>query len=100
MVPGKSLTAQAENLKRWGYDGIAVFIDYELWNEQLYEEIRNLQNRTGIVPCEFAFSDEIYGHLMDEDPQLRKASREMYKKAAEVCGEIGAVTELEFAYGP
>lgn len=100
MVPGKTLTEQAENLKKWGYDGIAVFLDYQLWSEELHEEVLNLQDRTGIVPCEFAFSDEIYGHLMDENQELRKACRQMYKTAAEVCGEIGAVTELEFAYGP
>lgn len=100
MVPGKSLTEKAENLKKWGYDGIAVFMDYELWNEQLHEEVLKIQERTGIVPCEFAFSADIYGHLMDEDLTLRRASREMYKTAAAVCGEIGAVTELEFAYRP
>lgn len=100
MVPGESLTEQAENLKKWGYDGIAVFIDYDQWNEQLHEEVLCLEERTGIIPCEFAFSSDIYGHLMDEDERIRCACREMYKTAARVCAELGAVTELEFAYGP
>lgn len=100
MVPGKNLTEQAENLKKWGYDGIAVFVEYESWNEQLHDEVLKLKDRTGIIPCEFAFSADIYGHLMDKNEQIRRKSREMYKTAAMVCGELGAVTELEFAYGP
>jgi len=99
MLPGKNLTEQANQLYKWGYDGIAIFVNYSEWSEELHQEILTLQERTGIVPCEFAFGDEIYGHLMDDDMELRKKSREMYKLAAEVCGEIGAVTELEFAYG-
>ena len=100
MVPGRNLTEQAENLRKWGYEGIAVFMDYRSWNEQKYEELRRLQERTGIIPCEFAFSDELYGHLMDPDPKIRRACRNMYKEAATVCRELGAVTELEYEYGP
>lgn len=100
MVPGNSLTKQAEHLKEWGYDGIAIFVEYQSWNEELHQEILHLKERTGVLPCEFAFSDDIYGHLMDEDLELRHASRAMYRTAAMVCAEIGAVTELEFQYGP
>lgn len=100
MVPGSSLTEKAMNLKQWGYDGIAVFPDYGDWNEELHQELLTLRERTGIVPCEFAFGDSIYGHLMDENPDIRKKCREMYKLAARISGEIGAVTELEFEYGP
>lgn len=99
MVPGSCLTEQAEKLKQWGYDAIAVFVDYKEWNEDLHQEILTLEKNTGIIPCEFAFSDEIYGHLMDNDLELRTRSRAMYRLAAKVSGEIGAVTELEFAYG-
>ena len=99
MVPGNTLTEQAENLKRWGYDGIAVFVEYSDWNEELHQELLNLETNTGIRPCEFAFSDEIYGHLMDENLELRSKCREMYMLAAKVAGELGAVTELEYAYG-
>mgnify|MGYP002510802091 FL=1 len=100
MVPGKSLTEQAENLKKWGYEGIAVFMDYRLWNEERQEELMLLQGRTGIIPCEFAFSDDLYGHLMDPDPKMRRACRDMYREAAAFCGALGAVTELEYEYGP
>ena len=96
MVPGKSLTEKARNLSRWGYEGIAVFVDYVDW----YQELLSLEECTGVVPCEFAFGDGIYGHLMDRDPDIRKKSRDMYKLAARISGEIGAVTELEFEYGP
>jgi sugar phosphate isomerase/epimerase len=99
MLPGKNLTEQANQLYKWGYDGIAIFVNYSEWSEELHQEILSLQERTGIVPCEFAFGDEIYGHLMDDDLELRKNSREMYKLAAQICSEIGAVTELEYAYG-
>lgn len=100
MVPGNNLTEQAMNLKNWGYDGIAVFVEYSDWNEELHQELLNLEKNTGVTPCEFAFGDAIYGHLMDPDPVLRKKSREMYTLAAKIAGELGAVTELEFAYGP
>lgn len=100
MVPGVSLTEQAEHLAKWGYEGIAVFVDYQQWNENLHKELLDLEKRTGVIPCEFAFSDACYGHLMDQDRGLRRKSREMYRLAAEISGEIGAVTELEFLYGP
>lgn len=99
MVPGASLTDKAKNLYLWGYEGIAVFVEYSEWNEELHEEILTLKEKTGITPCEFAFGDKIYGHLMDKDVELRTKSREMYKLAAKISAEIGAVTELEFAYG-
>lgn len=100
MVPGKSLTEQAENLKEWGYEGIAVFADYRFWDREKQEELMRLEERTGIIPCEFVFSDALYGHLMDPDPDLRRACRDMYREAAEICGALGAVTELEYECGP
>lgn len=100
MIPESNLTKAAETLKKWGFDGIGVFVDYGNWSEDLHQEILKLEERTGIVPCEFAFGDRLYGHLMDADPDIRRKSREMYKLAASVCGELGAVTELEYAYGP
>ena len=99
MIPGNGLTEKAEKLRQWGYDGIAVFVEYSEWNEALHQEILSLYKNTGITPCEFAFSDKIYGHLMDDDLTLRSQSRKMYQLAAKVSGEIKAVTELEFAYG-
>lgn len=100
MVPGKNLTEQAENLKRWGYEGIAVFMDFHSWNTEKKKELLLLQKRTGVIPCEFVFSDQLYGHLMDPDPHLRSACKKMYQEAAAVCAELGAVTELEYEYGP
>lgn len=99
MLPGHSLTEKAMLLRQWGFDGIALFINYADWCDELHEEVLSLQEKTGITPCEFAFGDKLYGHLMSPDLQLRKKSREMYKLAARVAGELGAVTELEFAYG-
>lgn len=99
MLPGTNLTEKALLLREWGYDAIALFINYSDWNDALYEEVMTLQERTGVIACEFAFGDALYGHLMSDDLALRKKSRAMYKLAAKVAGELGAVTELEFAYG-
>ena len=49
MVPGKSLTEKARNLSRWGYEGIAVFVDYVDWNQELYQELLSLEECTGAV---------------------------------------------------
>lgn len=100
MVPGKSLTEQAQTLRRWGFDAIAVFADYATWTDEAEEELLSLEERTGITPCEFVFSGPEYGHLMANDPELREQTRQMYRRAAEVCAKCGAVTELEYTYGP
>jgi sugar phosphate isomerase/epimerase len=100
MVPGETLTAKAEALREWGFDAISIFYPFNQWDPEIRNEILGLEGRTGIVPCEFAFSDPLYGHLMDDDLARREASRAMYREAARVCAELGAVTELEFEYGP
>lgn len=100
MIEGDSLIEKAEKLAKWGYDGISIFFDYADWNESVLDELLHIKEKTGVTPCEFAFGDEIYGHLMDPDLKLRERCREMYKIAAEVSAKLGAVTEYEFAYGP
>jgi sugar phosphate isomerase/epimerase len=37
---------------------------------------------------------------MSPDDELRNRCRTMYRLAATVCAEIGAVTEIEYQYGP
>jgi sugar phosphate isomerase/epimerase len=98
MVPGRSLTEQADLLKTWGYDAIAVFVPYSTWNDQLRDELQTLASQTGVRPCEFVLMDPLYGHLMDESQDIRSRARAMYVEAAEVCAAIGAVTELEYEY--
>jgi len=100
MVPGNTLTEKAKRLWDWGYEGIAVFVEYEEWDDKQFEELVQLKDKTNVTPCEFVFSSPLYGHLMDSDLELRKQARKMYNKAAEICREIGAVTEIEFEYGP
>lgn len=100
VAPGDTLTQKAEFLKECGYDGMSVFADYAHWSLQQHKEVLSLYERTGIVPCEFVFADPVYGHLMSEDPVLRNQCRQMYKEAAAVCAETGAITELEYACGP
>ncbi len=101
MVPGNTLTEKAHNLKKWGFDGMGIFLDYDDWNDGLKKEILELQSTTGIKPCEFCFGGSLYGYLMTDDIDLRTKSRAIYRKAAEVCAEIGgAITELEYLYGP
>jgi sugar phosphate isomerase/epimerase len=100
MVPGSTLTEKATLLREWGYDAIAVFQPLESWNDGVHEELATLAERTGIVPAEFVLIDEVYGHAMSPDLSLRSRCRAMYRETASVCAEIGAVTEIEFEYGP
>ncbi|MDR1132810.1 MAG: sugar phosphate isomerase/epimerase [Synergistaceae bacterium] len=100
MAPGDTLTQKAELLKKWNYDGIAVFMPYDAWSQEKFDEVSHLEINTGIVPCEFVFSAPCYGHLMDEDDNLRMGARKMYSDAVKICAEIGSVTELEYSYGP
>ncbi|MCU1529296.1 MAG: Sugar phosphate isomerase/epimerase, partial [Frondihabitans sp.] len=99
MVPGTTLTEKAELLGQWGYDAIAVFQPLETWNDGALRELRSLNDRTGVRPVEFVLMDDTYGNAMASDPDLRGRCRAMYREAARVCAEIGAVTEIEFQYG-
>lgn len=99
MLPGSDLTQKSRLMREWGFDGIALFVNYADWSGKLYDEIVSLKDKTGITVCEFAFSDKRYGHLMSHDPSQRAESRQMYKLAATIAGQLGAVTELEYAYG-
>lgn len=99
MVPGRTLTEQALKLRQWGYDGMGVFVDYTAWGPNLEKEILDMEKNTGIVPCEFVFQDAVYGHLMDDNPEISNKARKMYQEAAVFCAKIGAVTELEYQYG-
>jgi len=99
MVPGTTLTDKAERLAEWGYDAIAVFQPLGEWSAGVRAELSSLADRTGIRPVEFVLTDDIYGNAMSADPDLRERCRVMYKEAASVCAEIGAVTEIEYQYG-
>jgi len=100
MIPGRSLTEQAELLGRWGYDAIAVFQPFERWGTDVRRELESLERRTSVRPVEFVLTDAMYGNAMSPDPELRSRCRAMYLEAAAVCAEIGAVTEIEFEYRP
>jgi sugar phosphate isomerase/epimerase len=99
MIPGKTLTEKARHLKRWGYEGIAVFAEYASWNSTRLEELLSLEKNTGVRPCEFVFMDPAYGHLMDTDTQVKTRAINMYRDAVRVCKKIGSITEMEFDYG-
>jgi sugar phosphate isomerase/epimerase len=100
MIPGDTLSAKAAALAAWGIEAISVFWPYDHWDDATLEELLTLEDRTGVVPCEFALVGPIYGHLMDLDQQLRADSRAMYHEATAVCAKLGAVTELEFECRP
>ncbi len=100
MVPGSTLTEKAELLREWGYDGIAVFQAFDGWNGSAHDELLGLEARTGVRPVEFVFMDDVYGNAMADDLELRASCREMYRSAARICAELGAVTEIEYEYGP
>jgi sugar phosphate isomerase/epimerase len=100
MVPGYTWTEKAQNLRLWGFDAIAVFQPYSEWSDDLRDELESLEKRTGVRAAEFVFMDASYGNAMSPDDQLRNRCRAMYRHAAAICGEIGAVTEIEYQYGP
>jgi sugar phosphate isomerase/epimerase len=100
MVPGYTLTEKAQNLRLWGFDAIAVFQPYSEWSNDLRDELESLEKRTGVRAAEFVFMDASYGNAMSPDDELRNRCRAMYRHAAAICGEIGAVTEIEYQYGP
>jgi sugar phosphate isomerase/epimerase len=99
MIPADSLTTKAELLKSWGYDALGVFQPLADWNDGVRRELTSLERRTGVRPVEFVLVDDIYGHAMDPNSDLRRRCRAMYLDAASVCAEIGAATEIEYEYG-
>ncbi len=99
MVPGDTLTEKARFLRSCGYDAIAVFMERSEFTDEVFAELLELKEKTGVFPCEFVFSDPYYGRLMDGDPQARDKALRLYSDAAAVCARLGAVTELEFQYG-
>lgn len=100
MVPSATLSEQAQHLRTWGYDAIAVFQPLDRWDADVRRELVTLESRTGVRPVEFVLTDAIYGNAMSGDAALRARCRRMYREATEVCAEIGAVTEIEFEYRP
>lgn len=100
MVPGATLTEKARNLRAWDFDAIGVFQPFAEWNPDVRDELMSLEDREGIRPVEFVLEDEIYGNAMSSDDDLRERCRAMYREAAVVAAEIGAVTEIEYQYGP
>ena len=98
MVPGATLTEKGHNLRKMGYDGMAIFCDYPDWKDEILDEMLHLEERTGIHPCEFVFTGPIYGHLMDKDSQIQRDTIELYKRSIDVANQLGAITEMEYEY--
>lgn len=99
MIPGATLTEKAQLLQTWGYDAIAVFQEHEHFTPAVHRELVELEERTGIRPIEFVLVGDIYGKAMSQDAALRAACRDMYRRTADVCAELGMVTEIEYEYG-
>lgn len=100
MIPAATLSEQADLVRRWGYDTIAVFQPLADWNDDVRSELASLERRTGVRPVEFVLTDAIYGNAMSADPDLRAACRRMYGEAAAVAAELGLITEIEYEYRP
>lgn len=98
MVPGRTWEEKAHLLKKLGYSGMAIFVDYPDWNDGMLDEMLALEEKTGIKPCEFVFTGPIYGHLMDKDPKIQRDTIELYKRSIEVANKLGAITEMEYEY--
>ena len=98
MVPGNSLTEKAHILRKLGYDGMAIFVDAPDWRDELLDEMLQLEEKTGVKPCEFVLTAGFYGRLMDKDPEVRAQAMEAYKASIEISNKIGAITEMEYEY--
>src|SRR5690242_8549293 len=98
MIPGDTLSAKAALLGSWGIHAISVFWPYDRWDAAVRKELVTLKERVGVTPCEFVLVGPLYGRLMDPDRQVRTDCRAMYREAAEICAELGMVTEVEFQY--
>lgn len=98
MVPGESLIEKGHRLRELGYDGMAIFCDYPDWKDEMLDEMLQLEEKTGIKPCEFVFTGPIYGHLMDKDPKIQRDTIELYKRSIAVANKLGAITEMEYEY--
>ena len=98
MVPGKTLTEKAHTVRKLGYDGMAIFVDAPDWKDELLDEMLQMEERTGVKPCEFVLTAGYYGHLMNKDPEIRKQALVAYKQSIEIANKIGAITEMEYEY--
>ena len=72
MVPGENLTEKAHILRKLGYDGMAIFVDAPDWKDELLDEMLQMEEKTGVKPCEFVLTAGYYGNLMNTDPEIRK----------------------------
>lgn len=100
LVPGLTLTQKAQNLKECGFDGISVFEDIAEWTSEKEEELLTLEARTGIKVCEFCFSGDVYGQLMNKDKDIASRSKSIYIRAIEIGNKLGSVSEMEYQYAP
>ena len=98
MVPGATITEKAQKIHELGYDGMAIFVDYPDWKDEMLDEMLHLEERTGVKPCEFVLTAGYYGHLMDKDPAVRAEAMKAYKASIEIANKIGAITEMEYEY--
>jgi hypothetical protein len=97
-VPGESLTEKAHILRKMGYDGMAIFVDAPDWKDELLDEMLQMEEKTGVKPCEFVLTAGYYGHLMNKDPEIRAQALEAYKQSIAITNKIGAITEMEYEY--
>lgn len=81
-----------------GFDGISVFEDIAAWTPEWEEELLTLESRTGIKVCEFCFSGDVYGQLMNSDPEIASRSKSIYIKTIEIGNKLGSVSEMEYQY--
>jgi len=100
MVPGETLTQQAEKLKNWGFDGISLQIDDSIRGDAMTEEILSLHKRTGVNICEFSFLGKYFGHQMSDDPEIRAKALAYFSDSIEICRQVGAVTGIGYEYRP
>ncbi len=90
-----TLPEKAELLRKWGFEGVTVYRTLEECGPGFAEELKAVRS-AGIEPCEFAFIDECFGNLVSDDPEKKAKNIAMVKRAVDICGEAGALTEIEY----
>jgi sugar phosphate isomerase/epimerase len=85
MVPGKSLRERFENLQRLGIAGIELTATRPAHH---LEEIKELTQQTGVVPCICSTHE---GAILDARKPERDAYLTSLEEAIRACGDVGGV---------
>lgn len=100
MVPGKSLVEQADKVRKWGFDAIALQIPDQSRTDEVMDQVFSLREKTGVPICDFLFVGGNFSRHMNPDPEIKRSAIQYFFDAIEVCKRIGAATGMGYEYLP